>query len=545
MTCPLRRFVFLAVPLALAALLSSAATAQTPTPNSAFRIAGRVVNAITGERVPGATVTLLDEKGNRLLASVVADSEGDFTLNNIPAGKYPLNASKRGYRSAFYDEHEGFNTAIVTGEGQNTENLVFQLTPGALLRGVVTAGEGDPVPGASVMLFQRPDPGASVQRVQQVGNVNTDDSGAYEFGNLAPGEYMVAVKAQPWYARHPAGDTPSFAPPNPLDVAYPITYFDSTTDEASATPISLSAGSREEADIVLHAVPAIRLSVPLPRLSNGRFSSAELRQSVFGNQISAQVSPATNGREASRSMVFTGLAPGPYELQQGDPPRILQLNASASGEVDGSAGTPTLPVSGTLRSSGPSPLPDLVNLVLAPFEGSREALQTTAHNAQFQFDAVPPGLWTLSASPAGGEQQSLSVVAISAAGAVSAGNRFTVRDRPLSIVATLSHATTRVQGFARINGKPAPGVMVVLVPRDPSAYPSLARRDQSDSDGSFSLPDVPAGRYSVIAIDDGWKLDWQNRDVIARYLPGAQPVTVNEQSGAIVQLAQPVQAVSR
>ena len=30
----------------------------------------------------------------------------------------------------------------------------------------------------------------------------SDDTGAYEFDNLAKGEYLLAVKAEPWYAMH-------------------------------------------------------------------------------------------------------------------------------------------------------------------------------------------------------------------------------------------------------------------------------------------------------------------------------------------------------
>ena len=86
--------------------------------------------------------------------------------------------------------------------------------------------------------------------------------------------------------------------------------------------------------------------------------------------------------------------------------------------------------------------------------------------------------------------------------------------------------------------------MVVLVPRQPSAYRALVRRDQSDSDGSFSLRNVPAGQYTVVAIEDGWKLDWQRRDVIARFLPGGVAFTISEKSATTVSLsdAVPVQA---
>jgi hypothetical protein len=67
----------------------------------------------------------------------------------------------------------------------------------------------------------------------------------------------------------------------------PVTYFDSTTDEASATPIALAGGSREEANINLHPAPALHLAVAAPRKADGSVARPELRQTVFGTQISA------------------------------------------------------------------------------------------------------------------------------------------------------------------------------------------------------------------------------------------------------------------
>jgi hypothetical protein len=130
----------------------------------------------------------------------------------------------------------------------------------------------------------------------------------------------------------------------------------------------------------------------------------------------------------------------------------------------------------------------------------------------------------------------LPVVAVAAAGTVTPGNQFSVKDGSVSIAASVSSSLARVQGFARADGKGVPGAMIVLVPRQPAAYRALVRRDQSDSDGSFSLRDVPAGRYTVIAIKDGWKLDWTDRDTIARYLSHGAPVTVSDQSGGTVRM---------
>jgi hypothetical protein len=64
--------------------------------------------------------------------------------------------------------------------------------------------------------------------------------------------------------------------------------------------------------------------------------------------------------------------------------------------------------------------------------------------------------------------------------------------------------------------------MVVLVPIGAESAIELFRRDQTDFDGSFLLPDVVPGSYAVIAIEDGWNVDWSVPTVLARYTPRGQ-----------------------
>jgi hypothetical protein len=71
------------------------------------------------------------------------------------------------------------------------------------------------------------------------------------------------------------------------------------------------------------------------------------------------------------------------------------------------------------------------------------------------------------------------------------------------------------------------------------------RRDQSDSDGSFSLRDVAPGHYTVVAIEDGWELDWAQPEALARYLPRGIGVTVSEGAGKAVRLDGEVQVQGR
>jgi hypothetical protein len=50
---------------------------------------------------------------------------------------------------------------------------------------------------------------------------------------------------------------------------------------------------------------------------------------------------------------------------------------------------------------------------------------------------------------------------------------------------------------------------------------ALFRRDQSDTDGTFSLRDVLPGRYKIVAIENGWDLEWGNTEILKTHLSHA------------------------
>jgi len=90
----------------------------------------------------------------------------------------------------------------------------------------------------------------------------------------------------------------------------------------------------------------------------------------------------------------------------------------------------------------------------------------------------------------------------------------------------VSKGTGRITGLALKNNKPCSGAMIVLAPLDLRSNPALFRRDQSDSDGTFSLNAVVPGRYTLMAIEDGWDLEWANPDGLKKYLPGGESVEI-------------------
>jgi hypothetical protein len=102
----------------------------------------------------------------------------------------------------------------------------------------------------------------------------------------------------------------------------------------------------------------------------------------------------------------------------------------------------------------------------------------------------------------------------------------------LSIQLVLADAT--VSGVALKNGRPCAGVMLVLVPEDSTQSAALFHRDQSDSDGTFTMSPVFPGRYTLLAIENGWDLEWSKLSVLFPYLAAGVPLEVK--SGANVSI---------
>jgi hypothetical protein len=71
--------------------------------------------------------------------------------------------------------------------------------------------------------------------------------------------------------------------------------------------------------------------------------------------------------------------------------------------------------------------------------------------------------------------------------------------------------------------------MMVLVPQDPANNLELFRRDQSDSDGTFTLRDALPGKYTVLALEDAWDMQWSDPEVLKSFLAGGVAVEIRAQ----------------
>src|SRR5258708_5794253 len=86
-----------------------------------YRIAGTGVSKVDGHPLARARIFIRQARDQHKFQSMLTSDDGKFEFRGLPAGKYSLEGTKRGYISAGYDQHDQFSTAIVTGAGIDTE----------------------------------------------------------------------------------------------------------------------------------------------------------------------------------------------------------------------------------------------------------------------------------------------------------------------------------------------------------------------------------------------------------------------------------------
>ena len=97
---------------------------------------------------------------------------------------------------------------------------------------------------------------------------------------------------------------------------------------------------------------------------------------------------------------------------------------------------------------------------------------------------------------------------------------------PVKLSITAVEGEGEIHGVALREGKETAGAMVVLVPADPVHNQVLFRRDQSDSDGTFILGNIAPDTYTLLAIQDGWDLEWSKPEVLQKFMAQGEAMIV-------------------
>jgi len=520
-------------------LCSFALVAQTSKPAKPaqdFRIAGTAYDASSGQTLPGARISLGSTEGNKVPdRSVLTGPDGAFAFDHLFADKYQMYGEAVGFPQQGFEQHEApYLTGIVVGAGIDSEHLVFRLQRGSVISGAVSDEFNDPVRQANVMLFRRGiDNGRFSTHFAR--EAQTDDQGHYKFAPLLPGTYFVAVSARPWYthsALELTTQTESRASQQVienmkrLDVAFPLTYYSGVSDSSDATPIAVRSGDRVTADLALHSVPSAAVTIKTSPPQNGRMPFIRLSQQVFGDyDLPSQFEQRNRGED----MLFTGIAPGSYlahiTIPGGDHDRVQEIEVSGDTVLDpetmGASGSAS--IKGIVRMASGSPASREAVILIRNHKTGRNEGRRVDEQGTFEFDNLLPGTYEVSIANNG----NVYLLDMAASNAKINGRAVTIAGTSsVDLAITLGKGMGEIHGVAQRDGKGLGGTMVVLVPVNADYNSVLFRRDQSDSDGTFTLPRVVPGKYSVVAIEGGWDLEWSRSEVLKPYLAKAETVEV-------------------
>lgn len=477
-----------------------------------YRVAGIVVNATSGQPVAGAQLTIAPLDRRDLGVPAVSGDDGRFAFTGLPRGKYELSGQRRGLLMGSYGRRAASTSAIVTGPGQDTESIVLKLSPPGIISGRVVDDAGDSVAQALVELL-----GSRIvdgrRALVAVSSKRTDDTGEYRFSPLPAGSYYLAVSGVPWYTKFNETHGES-APPGMTHAGYGIRYHPNVGDPAAAEPLILQAGQEVTSNFTLLPVAAVTVQVHCDR-----FETLTKQYTLTAAGLTGIAAYVRQGSETGDLYNLWAVPPGHYTLRaEATDGNHTWYGATefdvAAGDEDVDVTLQEAPsVSGMVVSEGGGSLPAPLTVVLRG-ETGRSQMLTLGAGGRFSIPAIPPGRYRVSFG--GADEYYLR--SWSEEGGRREGE---VLDIPAGAAVRLNLSVARgarVAGTVYRDGQPLQGALVVLSPTH--------RAVESNSDGSYEFRGLPAGEYTLFAVEDGADLEYADPAAVRPYLPGAKKVEV-------------------
>lgn len=271
-------------------------------------IRGRVVDGITGQPLARVSIRLSGGggPGNVAALSFTTESTGAFEFANLPAGRYFIGLTKRGYLGGGYPESGRTIRArggITLAEGQVMERITAPLYRGGAITGRLIDAYGDPMENVGVQVL-RVTPGGTPQPLM---SNSANDIGEYRVGRLSPGTYFLMATPHGGNRYDPNGTE---APP----VAPVPTYYPGVLTIEQAQPIVVERAqtlSGIDFQVLEQGVTTV----------TGTVLDANGQPATGGNIQVEQDSPYSNGSWSSggQSIKTDGsfvlkLPPGDYRL---------------------------------------------------------------------------------------------------------------------------------------------------------------------------------------------------------------------------------------
>jgi hypothetical protein len=205
--------------IACAAFLIGVSLAQTPEPKPAV-VAGKVVNAQTGEAVRKAELTLTTSlmpdgaeamaaqmgfdpgvvaepgaKGPKKTFAATSDAAGKFKFDAVAPGDYYFTVKHPGFADQTYkatgpNQSEG---RLHLTAGRELGEVEFRMVPHGAVSGKVVDEDGDPI-GDATVTASKFSYATGRRKLQPLDTGTTNDRGEFRVSKLPPGRYYLSAE---------------------------------------------------------------------------------------------------------------------------------------------------------------------------------------------------------------------------------------------------------------------------------------------------------------------------------------------------------------
>ncbi len=552
----LARFVLLAAPMLLVAQqpgVISSQTGQQPPANSQpapptrpedlCTVEGQVMNAITGEPVKKAEVSMssLGGRGNAKGFGAVTDASGRFVIENLDPGRYNLSAERNGFVRQQYGARgpDRPGSPLVLSPGQHTRDLVFRLLPQGVITGHVIDEDGEPVQYAQIRAMRYSFVRGQRQMVSP-GYGSTDDLGEYRVFGLAPGKYYLSAT---YHERNMMMEAQDRTPRGGADEGYAPTYFPGTNDPAGASVMDVTPGALlSGVDVTLHKTRTLRIRGRVVNPMGEKLPPFMMIRLVPRNSMFAGLnSPVLTRVLQNRGGTFElrDLPPGSYFLiaqwqEEGGEGRVVKQPVDlGNSNVDDlsvplSAG---MELKGQVRVDGTGDVNfGNVSVSLDPQDPMPigRAGARVKDDGSFAFDSVNADNYRVTVR---GLPQNFYVksVRMGDVDGLDAGLDLT-RGSTGVLDIVISPNGGQVEGtVADPKGQMSPGATVVLVPDAPRREQSaLFKTANTDTSGHFNIQGITPGDYKLFAWEDVESGAYQDPEFLKPFESAGESVTVHE-----------------
>jgi hypothetical protein len=504
-------------------------------PEDLGSIEGQVFNAVTGEPLKKATVSLrrLDSRGQPLAAT--ADASGQFLIAGVEPGRYRLFADRNGFVRQEYGARgpERPGTSLTVDKGQRLTSITLRLSPQAVITGRILDEDGDPVRNVHVQAMRS---GYYEGRRQLVpaGNTQTNDLGEYRLYDLPGGKYYVSAVFR-------SGPQVAAAKERYLPAYYPA-----STDPSTAVLLVVPGGAQLQGiDMTLRRGPSVVVRGKIVNAGAiGPTRGASIRLVSRGSGLMVSTGQFPSGGQAD-TFEIRGVIPGPYTLVINTAAQRRQYTYRQPLDV-GSAGidnlTVTIPppadLQGDVRVDGQTPINfGGVTVTLRSFDSPSDSVPGQVKpDGGFNIPGLMPGRYELSVSglPAGFYLKSAR---FGSEEVVDSGLNLTGAGK-LDVL--VSPAAAQVDGVV-LDGKqqPAKGTLVALIPdAGRQTRTSLYKTVRTDDAGRYAILGIAPGSYNLYAFEDIESGAYLDPDFIKPLEKSAEGVTLRENGRETRQLRQ-------